>query len=174
MTTINRICSKCHEQKPIEQFSRDLRRRDGYVSACKSCCALSAKRWYQANKVKALETSSKWRSLNKLRERETAAAYRKNNAESFRIKNRNRRAAIANVGGRLSKGIEEKLYKLQQGKCTCCGIPLNGKYHLDHILPLALGGSNHDRNVQLLHPLCNLKKRSTHPVEFMQKMGYLL
>lgn len=45
---------------------------------------------------------------------------------------------------------------------------------MDHILPLALGGTNVDENIQLLRKRCNLQKCAMHPVDFMQSKGRLL
>jgi 5-methylcytosine-specific restriction endonuclease McrA len=47
-------------------------------------------------------------------------------------------------------------------------------YHLDHIIPLARGGKNEDRNMQVTCPTCNRQKHSKDPIEFMQSRGYLL
>jgi 5-methylcytosine-specific restriction endonuclease McrA len=77
-------------------------------------------------------------------------------------------------GGTLSKGLAEKLFKLQQGKCPCCKQPLGRNYHLDHIVPTALGGSNSDDNMQLLRATCNHQKHAKHPIDFMQQRGFLL
>lgn len=57
---------------------------------------------------------------------------------------------------------------------TCCGLPLGDNYHIDHIMPLALGGSNTDDNIQLLRQRCNNQKCAKHPVDFMQSRGFLL
>ena len=51
---------------------------------------------------------------------------------------------------------------------------LQALQHLDHIMPLALGGSNTDDNIQLLRARCNLQKRAKHPVDFMRERGYLI
>lgn len=71
--------------------------------------------------------------------------------------------------------IQDKLLVLQRGRCACCRCDLrNEKYHLDHHMPLALGGAHDDRNMQLLCKTCNLSKHSKHPVDFMQSRGFLL
>jgi 5-methylcytosine-specific restriction endonuclease McrA len=77
-------------------------------------------------------------------------------------------------GGKLSPDLAERLYELQGGKCACCGKPLGEKYHLDHIMPLALGGANTDDNMQLLTARCNIQKSAKHPIDFMQERGFLL
>lgn len=114
---------------------------------------------YAANPAKALAASSKWR---------------RNNPERSRAIWHKRRARKASSGGELSCDIEKKLFISQRGKCACCGLPLGDDYHLDHRMPLALGGSNTDDNIQLLRKLCNLQKGAKHPVDFMQSRGFLL
>ena len=91
-----------------------------------------------------------------------------------RINEHNRRAKKRDDGGKLSVGLTEKLFKLQGGKCACCRKSLGKDYHLDHIMPIALGGVNEDWNMQLLTQFCNLQKHAAHPVDFMQSRGLLL
>jgi 5-methylcytosine-specific restriction endonuclease McrA len=74
----------------------------------------------------------------------------------------------------LSKDISQKLFKIQNGLCACCRKPLGDNFHLDHIMPMALGGSNTDDNIQLLRSRCNQQKHAKHPVDFMQERGFLL
>lgn len=102
------------------------------------------------------------------------AAWSAANPEATRIHNHNRRARKRTNGGVLSKGLSAKLFKLQRGKCACCGLSLGDNYHLDHIVPIALGGLNTDGNMQLLRSICNLQKHAKHPVDFMQERGFLL
>jgi 5-methylcytosine-specific restriction endonuclease McrA len=51
---------------------------------------------------------------------------------------------------------------------------LGDNYHLDHIVPLAIGGTNTDDNIQLLRQKCNQQKSAKHPIDFMQSRGFLL
>ena len=91
-----------------------------------------------------------------------------------RVKRKHNKARRRGALGRLSIGRERSLYQLQRGKCPICKERLGQNWHLDHIVPIALGGSNTDENVQLLCPTCNLAKNAKHPVEFMQSKGFLL
>lgn len=120
------------------------------------------------------EKISLYRETNREKLNAKSEAYRKANLNIFKVLSHNRRARVASVGGRLSKNIEKKLYALQNGKCACCGLPLGKDFHIDHIMPIALGGTNTDDNVQLLRKRCNLQKSAKHPVEFMQSKGFLL
>lgn len=128
----------------------------------KDLCRASRQRYYVKNKEKLRQKSRDWDRKNpdKFKERMQRSA----NA---------RRARLAGVGGKLSKGIVQKLLKLQKGRCAYCATALH-KHHLDHIIPLALGGKNTDYNVQLLCPPCNMSKGAKHPIDYMQSKGLLL
>ncbi len=54
----------------------------------------------------------------------------------------------------------------QRGECYFCGSDLNGSYHVDHLLPLALGGDNSFENIALLCVSCNQSKHSKTESEF--------
>lgn len=135
--------------------------------------ALSAKT-YAANKEAIKEKTRAWAIANSDRAKATAVAWRKANPEACKINSQNRRALKAATGGKLSKGLSAKLFKLQHGKCACCGLPLGDNFHLDHIFPVALGGPNTDDNIQLLRQHCNLQKHTKHPIDFMRERGFLL
>ena len=130
--------------------------------------------WRKANPEKHNQNKANWRAANPERVRETSAAWFKANPEARRIYSQNRRALKNSSGGTLSKDLANKLLKLQKGMRPCCGLVLRGDYHMDHIMPVSLGGANTDDNIQLLHSLCNLKKNAKHPIDFMQSKGFLL
>lgn len=148
-----------------------------------------SKAWKENNKDQKNASALNWRNLNsdKIKEyqftyrinnfdriKESTRAWHKSNPEAKRINEQNRRARKRESGGILSKGLAKKLFELQKGKCPCCQQPLGDDYHLDHIVPLALGGSNTDDNIQLLRQQCNSQKHSKHPIDFMQSRGFLL
>lgn len=130
------------------------------------------KKWADANKVKQRECIYKWKNANSERFKEKRKEWEKNNKNVLRIYCLNRRRKIAN--GKLSKTIVDDLMLKQNGRCPACRELLNEDYHLDHIMPIALGGKNEDSNIQLLHSRCNMKKNAKHPVDFMQSNGYLI
>lgn len=147
-------------------------------------------KWRAANPEKNRASDAKTRAARREKSRVYAVEYRANNPEKAKAAvdkwcaanpkahcayNQNRRARKREVGGNLSKGLAGKLFKLQRGKCACgCGQHLGDDYHLDHIMPIALGGSNTDDNIQLLRQQCNNRKHSKHPIDFMQQRGFLL
>lgn len=153
---------------------------DYYKKNCKELNKKNAE--YRENNIQKLAENykknknkrAKYLLLTSAKRSELSSIWRKENVEKCRIYCQNRRARKVFNGGVLSAGLSKKLLALQKGKCACCAKPLNNKYHLDHILPLFLGGENTDANMQLLLPACNLKKHIKHPIDFMQEMGFLL
>lgn len=147
------------------------------------------KEWVAANtrKVKSYNAVYRVAYENKNRERIAArksaalkasgyyASYRAKNRDRIRAANNNYRARRCAAAGRLSGDIVGRLMDLQKGKCVNCRANLRAVgRHLDHITPLALGGSNDDGNVQLLCPRCNVKKKATDPITWAQRNGRLL
>ena len=120
---------------------------------------LYAEYWRQKNPDKCLQYTKSWQQKNKSKV-----------AEKWRRHKAKRRS----IAGTPSPRIIERLIQYQRGLCACCGKELRNRYHLDHILPIALGGTSEDSNLQLLLPECNMKKGAKHPIAYMQSIGRLL
>jgi 5-methylcytosine-specific restriction endonuclease McrA len=129
---------------------------------------------YIKNREKYILRSIEWRIANREKSREAANKRRAKNREKQQIENNTRRARKRAMPGKISLGARDRLFKFQRGKCPCCGLPLGNDCHIDHIIPIYLGGANDDLNIQLLRKSCNLQKSNKHPVDFMQSRGFLL
>jgi 5-methylcytosine-specific restriction endonuclease McrA len=82
-----------------------------------------------------------------------------------------RRAA----GGAYTKEDIEEMIKKQKFKCANCLVKIKGSnYHVDHVMPIKLGGTNHLYNLQVLCPPCNLKKSAKDPIVWANENGRLL
>ena len=59
--------------------------------------------------------------------------------------------------------VRERLHEFQRGVCGICAQTLfpNEETHIDHIVPVALGGANEVSNLQLVHGYCNRVKGSS-------------
>lgn len=134
----------------------------------------AAKALYLKNHKEKIAYAKEYYQNNKESLKPKKAQWQKDNLDLCRVYWNNRRTLKETGGGSLSSGLKTKLLSLQRGKCACCGLPLGDNYHLDHIMPLALGGSNTDDNIQLLTQRCNNQKHAKHPVDFMQSRGFLL
>jgi 5-methylcytosine-specific restriction endonuclease McrA len=163
--------------------------RAAYYAAHKQEHNTYSSRWYRANRQKAqANDAARYRRnrqnvLAHLREvyqanpravKARVAAWRRANPDQYRAQVHTRRARKAAAGGKLSADIVARLFVLQRGRCACCGKRLGKKFHLDHIVSLARGGSNTDDNVQLLTQRCNNQKHAKDPIDFMRSRGKLL
>lgn len=133
---------------------REYARQWRVANNAKSRAAAAAYR--AANLEQAKATVRAWQSRNKERIAKAAKEWRAANPEARRVHTNNRRERLAS--GQLSKAIVLKLYLSQAGLCACCDAPLGKAFHIDHVTPLVLGGTNTDDNVQLLTARCNLRK----------------
>ena len=139
--------------------------------------------WREKNATHVKEYFAKYRAehktekklnnqKNKENQRISTLRWRLANPHMNRIYKQNRKAREA--GGKLSVDLPNRLQQLQKNQCACCKQSLKSGYHLDHVIALAKGGENIDSNIQLLCKMCNCKKSTKHPVDFMQENGYLL
>lgn len=155
------------EQKRAYDAARYIDNRDKFRQRNKE--------WRDKNKDKMKTYAREWRDKNKEKEKEQHKNHYINNREAYKAKIHTRRARKNNNGGHLSPGIKQKLLTIQRGRCAICRVNIIKKdQHIDHVMPLVLGGSNEDRNIQITCSVCNLRKGSKDPITFMRTIGYLL
>ena len=148
--------------------------QSAYRAANKDKVSAAKKAWGAKNHARIKEARAAYRVANLEKVTASIKAWKASNPDARRAYQQNRRARKNKSGGALSVDIVEKLLKLQKGKCPCCSLPLGDDFHLDHKMPLALGGDHVDDNMQLLKARCNMQKRASHPIDFMQSRGFLL
>ncbi len=140
--------------------------------------ALSEKRKtkYAENREEMLGRRRSYYAGNADAVKKSVAVWQAKNPETVKAIRRNRKARLKNSFERHTSEDIEVLLKLQKRKCAhlWCRVSLNSGYHVDHITPLKLNGSNGRKNLQLLCVPCNLSKSSKHPIEFAQQNGCLL
>jgi hypothetical protein len=121
----------------------------------------------EKNKIKM----AKWKSEN----RDKVNEKRRSTPDYWRKYVGKRRALKSGADGFFSSSDIKSLLSSQKEKCAICKKSIkNAKYEVDHIMPLALGGSNWPTNLQILCPSCNRSKGAKHPIDYMQSLGYLL
>jgi len=98
----------------------------------------------------------------------------KKNPEAYKLSARNRKARIKNSEGSHTLEDVKKIKKQQKHKCVYYNTCIKYNFHIDHIYPLAMGGSNYPENLQILCPACNLSKGAKDPIKFSQENGFLL
>lgn len=152
------------------QYAVDARLREQNVTR--------AKLWYEKNKERQSQYMKEHYARNHEQIKQRVRAYELANAERVkewgRIKQNKRRARLVEAGGQYTIDDIKRLLQLQRCKCANCGTSIKKKYHIDHRIPVAKGGSNHISNIELLCPSCNLRKSAKLPHEFAQENGRLL
>lgn len=185
------ICKACRNQKIRERYAENpepwLRsgkkwreenreqhrtRARKYAAANKERMNETSRRWVRENSALVCARSIEWRKANRERVREAAKALRLADPEKFRTVVRNRRAKMQ-VSGEHTAADIAKLWEAQAARCNGCGCDLNESgYHVDHVEPIAKGGSNGPENLQLLCPTCNLSKGTKSMSEWRKVKGY--
>lgn len=137
-----------------------------------------SKEYRKANPEKIKADLAAWRSENIETERAKSRARTRlwiaENPERHSANRQTRRARILGADGSHQAADIKRIHQAQKGKCAVCKKHLNGKWHVDHIVPLARGGSNWPSNLQLLCEPCNRSKSDRDPIDFMRSKGMLL
>lgn len=154
----------------LRAFKRRMRFRIENPERYKELKRLAFRRYYAKNSAK-INAKAKARRAAIPKTRKLLTQEERKRAR--RVERLARKAREKGNGGRPSRNIKERLFLAQKGRCVYCR-ELMTEQHIDHILPLALGGSSDDSNLQLLCPDCNNRKGAYHPVEFANKLGMLL
>ena len=158
--TVSKVCSKCNVEKPVSEFYY-RRERDSVYSRCKECSIDDVKKWRKENPDRVKENKERYLSNPESKEREL---------ERSRVwRARKRDTEIGSVPSLL------ELVDRQGGKCANCKV--KGKrvvWHLDHVIPLAKGGTHTADNVEALCSFCNVRKGAKMPDRWATENGRLL
>lgn len=156
-----------HRESMLEQqraYNRARRARERVEGINKD------KDYYEKNKERLIRQAVEYNRRNKDQYLSRLRAWRKLNNEKVNVYTRNRRALMRKAGGFHTIDDVRRLFAEQNGRCVYCRSELGRSYHVDHIMPIARGGSNDPSNLQLLCRMCNLLKRDKLPEEFAREM----
>lgn len=147
---------------------RVFERGRSYRAANKERLASRRSEWYAANKERLSAWHHAYYVENKERVIERTRRYYAANPDKVRAGRLRRRARIAQAEGTHTATDIQVQYERQKGKCYWCNERVGSDYHVDHIVPLARGGSNWPENLVIACPTCNLSKHDKLPHEWPQ------
>lgn len=183
-----KTCSRCKQTLTRDSFYKDPRSKDGLLSRCKICNSEVCLIYKQANREKLSQyQKQRYRrdreaiKANQRNRYANDATYRQNQNESYKkwaIENRetsNRRKRLwaqdnPNVtqakdaarrqrekGAKRYLVLAKEIKRLRQGPCFYCGSK-KAMITIDHVIPLARGGSHSIGNLVGACKSCNSSK----------------
>jgi 5-methylcytosine-specific restriction endonuclease McrA len=176
--TEQQFCRVCGEMKPVAEFPTWKNRRGEKLprTECRACKNLRTAGWKKANPEKHAEWGRKWRGENLEKARDIERRWRGRNRDKVNAKNERYRAARPEKTRQLQTERQNRrrarlraafvapvdrqvVFERDGWVCGICGQgvdPLTAS--VDHIVPLAAGGTHEPSNVQTAHMACNRQK----------------
>lgn len=185
LSPICKICGAAYTRNWVKDNPQKKRAADKhYAETHREQVRESSRRAYWKNPEKARERSRNWnekhleqrRSINRdwnrrnksrvtLRIREWRRAF----PEKAQAAKDRRRALEHNAKGSHTAD-DIRLLRKTQPNCWWCGKSVGSKYHVDHRIPLARGGSNAPENLCISCPQCNQSKNDKLPAEWSDRL----
>lgn len=167
-----RTCTACDGRYDLEQFDVDTNATGGRRSHCKPCRSQKMKDWYAANRERQAGRQQARRDADpdKVRRQDLERYYRDRPKRIALVEasGHRRRALMLHVGS--DKGITKRaLRKLSGDRCCYCDTLMDfntgngpafnpGRATIEHVIPLARGGTHTWDNVTLCCWACNQSK----------------
>lgn len=171
-TPTEKRCGSCQEVKPVADFYTDRRRRDGLYPNCRDChyvltcgwqkrnpqtVARIAKASYARNAEARRRYAREWAAANPERARAAMRQWKLDNRAQATALENLRRARKLGAGGAATPEQVADRVAYYGGRCWICRAPWQ---HMDHVKPIAAGGSNWPANLRPACSPCNRRKNS--------------
>ena len=184
-----KTCTKCGETKTLEHFGKRSLSKDGLEQRCRPCTVMAARAWAQSNPERVKANWQRWADQNRERMTAKARAYYEShprdrakvaeNARRYYWKDVERNRTLRRMNQRVRKARAARLpvftvtakdmRRLLSSPCAVTGCDRTD-IQIDHIIPIARGGSHGAGNLQ---PLCAFHNRSKGARTWMEFRVYL-
>ena len=158
---MTKVCTKCKQEKGLEDFARDSKKADKRRSNCKGCerlyrkanrekRLLQKKQWFLKNKDKVQVRRKKYYHANKDKFKKYMEQYRINNPEKINANKSKRRAAKLRA---TPEWADPKKIEHVYWVCNFLSKYIGIEHHVDHIHPLQsdmICGLHVHTNLQIL------------------------
>lgn len=172
-------CPRCQRELPTAAFTKDRHRRDGLNAYCAQCNSEMGKIRRAADPSAFRAWAKKWRDANPEKQSEISRRYHAEHVEEIHIR-KCRNYAENSASHRMKARHYRHLFRqgtkntdltiadlseLLAGRtmCPCCGKKMTDgpgvrQKNLDHIIPIAVGGTHTVANVRVICRACNLAR----------------
>ena len=134
-----KICSKCHQRKPVSNFHHDKTRRDNLTCHCKFCINQYSRHYRKTEKGKATgkryAQSKKGKAAQKRYAQSEKGKITTRHFEQSEKNKRTKRKFSLKHNYNITIDDYDKIFKEQKGKCLICGkhqSKLSHRLHVDH------------------------------------------
>jgi 5-methylcytosine-specific restriction endonuclease McrA len=150
--------SEYHKKRYLQQGDEIRARVRAYNAADPERKAQRAKKYREENREKIAAHKSKWGMETRAARTAAFNKWRTENPEKFAAVLANRSARERGAEGLHTHEEWQAVIEGQNGKCNLCGV--KRKLERDHIVSIAVGGSNYSDNIQGLCRSCNARKHA--------------
>lgn len=118
-----KVCKKCGNEKPMSEYNKNPKTKDGYYGACKACCADYLKEYWENNKDKLSKKAKEYRLAHPL-PRKTASV----NCDTCGKVIRKRTCNVKDVNYCSDKCAHQREARIKDDSknCTYCGNFFHG------------------------------------------------
>ena len=174
---ITKRCPKCGETKLLNEFHKHEGCKYGVAVYCKECRRITRLTRIAHSKDPAADKgiikvrNAKWKAAHKETVKGYNAKWRAENKwwmDNWRMRNKDkitadyarRRARESNADGDATAEQIAGRWEMYGWRCYICGVPAEAT---DHVIPLAVGGSNWPANLRPICKSCNSRKGAEWP-----------
>lgn len=176
-----KTCTQCRETKPLDDYYPSPTSKDGRRPRCRDCTKTIARQWHADNRERSRAAALKWRHDNIEQARSTAIQYRRRNKQRDTELQRQRRQINPDYfkqiyhrrRARINAAVPQRWKRSDcpNHLCYWCGTELvDTMTHVDHIMPIALGGPATPDNEANTCASCNKRKTDKHPLVWIAQL----
>lgn len=186
---MKKICTKCKEEKELEDFPKHSQTKDGHLNQCKSCRSKYTKQHYKDNKKQYQKNHKQWCKDNKeyckeykkqyakdkeayLKEYRATWYQEKKKDPEFKAERNKRKADYkaaklqatpSYTKEEFQQFVIEEIYHLREVRSKETNI----EWHVDHIIPLQnnlVCGLHVAENLRVVPAKVNLSKNNSYEI----------
>jgi len=139
----DKVCATCKTRKPLDEFKKARKNKDGHSSWCKKCWSIYV--------IINQKEENKKRNNHKWGQSEKGKISRKFTKETRRANETNSKVILTNDEKVYIKSLHLKIKIMRKA-----GFDV----HLDHIIPVSKGGLHIPENLRIIPAEDNMKKNN--------------